>query len=1068
MEGLTIYKSSAGSGKTFTLVLEYIKLLIPNPYRYRNILAITFTNKATDEMKRRILQALGRLATLPSAELAQDGQYRLLREHLQAQGQGEVDVQANARLALSLILNDYGNFSVSTIESFMQRVIRSFTRELNIQLGFEVEMKQDVVLERMVDELLAEVGQPSTREVTRLLEGFVDRKLEEEKSWQVGHDIKQLGRELFQEQFQQLLVSHPQQNKIEQTLALDKALWAIRRGFEQRMQRIAERARSLMEEEGLSVEDFMRKAIGPMGYLLRMIDPEKPEAYVPNRYAYQAYEEPEKWATKRAPRREAVEVAVARGLGDLLAEAIHQYEAGWQAYQSAVQVLQSLHSFGLVHELERLLKNYRKENNQLLISDTNFLLGNLIQGQDVPFVFEKVGTRYQHYLLDEFQDTSDMQWRNLFPLLEDSLAQGQGSLLVGDVKQSIYRWRNGNMRLLMEGVEQQVGERGQGIRLQELRQNWRTAPDIVRFNNALFRLLAQHLSEQFEAQGWEALFEKAYASVEQQARKTELPGQVEVSFFPGKARTDPPDTPSWEELAQERCLEIIRSLLDHGFRGNEIALLLRRNSEGIRLAEYLQKAGISVSSSESLLVANHPTVMFLAAVLRYLNNEGDQVARAAVGRFHALLEKQVLGHEQLARLLAGEDAWLADRDALRRMPVYECVEALLDRFPALKTTANAYLHGFLEAVYQFSVTEDASLSGFLAWWETERKKLAVAGSTDAHAVQVMTIHKAKGLEFPVVILPFADWPMGTNHRDILWVPAPDASPYEAFPFIPVHPSKKLADTYFRLPYLQEEVMSYLDNLNLLYVACTRPKYRLYVLTKQHTAKSTSSFSSVHKLLHEFVPKLPLPLEEVSPQRWTLGTAAGKEQLLRLSGEAAPASEEEETIAPGWDTFTSWNEAIKIRYSSNRFVGLDIQERQERISVGELLHEALASVKTHDDLPRAVEQLVLKGYLQADQRAWMQQQLLRITSLSAVADWYEGSWQVRNEADIILEGGQVLRPDRVMLREGRAVVVDYKSGKASDRYARQLRTYMGALKQMGYEQVEGYLYYLNLEKVQQIE
>ena len=1073
LQGTIIYKSSAGSGKTYTLVTEYLKLVIPEPFLYRSILAITFTNKATDEMKSRIIQALARLSNLSQAEIEHDSQYQLLKTHLVSQAKGYLEVRKQAKSALTNILNDYGNFSVSTIESFMQRVIRAFTRELNIQLGYEIEMKQDVVLDSIVDAVFMEIGPGGKQSLTNLLQGFVDRKLEEEKSWHVEVDIKRLGRELFQEQFQELAVQiDKEQDNIEQSLSLDQQLWAIRKSFENSMKKIGQDAAALIQQFNLSVDDFSRKGTGPAGYLVRIGEQNIPDKYIPNSYAYTAYEDAEKWSTKTSKRKADILAIVANGLGDLLAEAIHQYESGWMAYQSAIQVLRTLHSFGLIYELEKQLKSYRRENNQLLISDTNFLLGHIIKGQDAPFIFEKVGTRYNYYLLDEFQDTSSMQWNNLYPLVIDALSQGKGALLVGDVKQSIYRWRNGNMRLLMGEVEAQLRPLGQDIQLKELKHNWRTAEKIVDFNNAFFQLGAALIGQHIEQRDAEELFESAYGSVKQIPQKTHIEGFVSVDYFPHRSFRDPPEVPAWEDLAERRCLEIIRNLMADGFLGAEIMLLVRRNREGIRLAEFLQANGIMVASAESLLIANHPQVLLLVSMLKHLKDETDSVTLASLRYYYARVIKGEGSSHQLFGG-GGRKAITPDfdklRPVLRKLAVYECIEQLLKLFPQL-FEPNAYLQGFVDAVLSYTNTQDASISGFLNWWEGEKNKRAVAAISEPQAVQIMTIHKAKGLEFPVVIMPFAEWDMAPDFRDILWIKHPQKAPYNEFDFIPVHPSSKLKDTYFKEAYLEEELMSYLDNLNLLYVAFTRPKYRLYILSRLYQPKRAAAnpLSQIYKLIQQIVQQMEVGGEMDEEQtHFELGNPISREEIRSLEKEPDAVTEEVLSLQANPASLANWNNSIRIRYSSNRFVKADILARTERISAGELLHEALAYIKTKEDIEAAVKKMFYKGYISAEQQPQLARQLHHIISNLNVLHWYTDNWDIRNEVEIISEEGGVLRPDRVMIQGDLAIVVDYKSGQENPRYHPQLRQYMKALSQMGYVSVKGYIYYLVLGKVDEV-
>ncbi|MCB0845130.1 MAG: UvrD-helicase domain-containing protein, partial [Bacteroidetes bacterium] len=514
MSTLTIYKSSAGSGKTYTLVLEYLKLVIIDPRSFKNVLAVTFTNKATDEMKARIITTLSMLATSPQEVLENDSVYQQLHAHLISKNRGNLSVSRQARKVLEQILNDYSNFSVSTIESFFQKIVRAFARELNIPLGYDVEMKQGIVLEQVVTNVLMDIG--TNAAMTELFRGFVERNLEEEKTWNVDVEIKNLGSQIFKEKFQQLIRDFPdEQDRIQMTLSLAKEMMVIREKFENQFKTLSQRAREVMDQYQLEEGDFSYKDRGPGGYVLRFLEKVGPDRYEPKSTVLKAYEDPDKWFSKTSKRKDDILAAVNTGLGQILAEMVSLYENGFKRYNTAIQVSRTIYSFGVMNDLKQKLENYRRENSQLIISDTSFLLSSVVSSEyDAPFIYEKVGTRYKHYLIDEFQDTSDMQWFNLLPLVREALAYGERSLIVGDVKQSIYRWRNGNMRLLMEEVEQNISLSGQKVEIQDLQNNYRTAKDIVDFNNAFFNEAADLLAREFPDED-EQIFIKAYEAVNQ-------------------------------------------------------------------------------------------------------------------------------------------------------------------------------------------------------------------------------------------------------------------------------------------------------------------------------------------------------------------------------------------------------------------------------------------------------------------------------------------------------------------------------------------------------------------------
>ncbi|MEM8900148.1 MAG: UvrD-helicase domain-containing protein, partial [Bacteroidota bacterium] len=609
LQPLTIYKSSAGSGKTYTLVQEYLKIVLLEPYLYKKVLAITFTNKATEEMKNRIIDALSVLAyetesTLPAKYWSL---YNHLKEHLQEQEKTrEISIKYQAQKVLTNILSDYSNFSVSTIESFFQKIIKAFSRELSLPMGYEIEMERNHVLDQITRASLLEVGENES--LTKLIQRYVSQDMEEGKGWKVERKIKTLGEKIFSEKFQELSLfgeNSPEQ-QVNAILEVVKELWKIRKQYETLILSIREKAMQLLDTYQLSPQDFKYKNTSVIASLVKQPDFQKPDKLVPGKRMLTSVDEPESLYAKNSPRIADIEGLIAGGLHDLIRERINLHQDQYEGYLSAAEVLKHLYKFGVLSSLQEKLKLYREENRMLMISDTNLLLRSITgeEGTQVsantPFIYEKVGTRYQHYLIDEFQDTSDMQWANLFPLLAESLSNGHQSLLVGDVKQAIYRWRNGNMKLLMEDVAHQLQTTmGQSPLSKQLNKNWRTRQEVVDFNNSFFALAKQLLANSLEGNDFYSLIETAYEEVAQKAQKVsseEARGYVQYTPITVERGDD------WKEYALQACLDTILALEKEGYQKKDITLLVRRNHEGLLLAQFLQSHNISIYSAESLMI----------------------------------------------------------------------------------------------------------------------------------------------------------------------------------------------------------------------------------------------------------------------------------------------------------------------------------------------------------------------------------------------------------------------------------------------------------------------------------
>lgn len=1011
-------------------------------------------------MKARIIKALSKLAYLEGEELEALDEYKALKKHF-GMDNTTIDIPQKARTVLNLILSDYSNFSVSTIESFFQRVIRAFSKELNLPLGYEVDMQQDIVLDKIIQQTFREVG--TDKKLTKVLRKLMERSMEEEKGWKIENKIKELGGEIFKEQFQEQLVQFNENNirvELEDVMALEEELWKIRKHFEGQMEEWAQLAIRIMGQFELTVEDFKYKKSGAVGYFFKVIDKKE---YEPTQRVLNAVEGKNEWYTAKSEWAETIQQAVDEGLLGLMDQMVDFYHKNIFNYNTATLVAQNLYSFGVMNDLQRKLIDYRLETNSLIISDTNYLLRQIVSEQDTPFIYEKVGTRYKYYLIDEFQDTSDMQWDNLRPLVLEALSKGEGSLIVGDVKQSIYRWRNGNPQLLLYKVKAEMEGRNQEVIDKNLLDNWRTAHQVVDFNNHFFQTAVELLKQDFDENQQDAI-ELAYEQIAQNPQKTNLEGLVHIEMLPKK---DPP----WKESARERVLETIRSLKEENFLPGDICLLVRTNAEAVDISEFLQANDISVASAESLKLNNHPQVRFLHSLLCLLNHEDEGVYQAQVAYAYYLLhqqkkEKQELNLGQskavpdhifsgkkgaaLPKALQGRTA------SLRQQPVYECLERLIQLFPDI-LDHNAYVQAFLDQALEYGSTNEASIGGFLAFWEEIKSKPAIPSTSNPQAVEVMTIHKAKGLEFPVVIMPFVAWEMKPKTNSLLWV-RPERPPYDQFAFLPVSYSERLKDSYFEQMYHGEKLLSYLDNLNLLYVAFTRPKLRLYIFGPE--AGKNDGMKKTASVIQKVLDAIALEPQAGEEGVWRYGMLKKKEER---TGKA-PSSE----LLKGPERLlASWNQAVRIRYSSNRYLKGDILERRDKIKMGELLHEALSFVIVPEDVPRAVTQMVNKGYLSAGLSEAFGRMIHGVISFEGIAPYFEKKWTVKTEADIILPNKKTLRPDRINILDNLGVVIDYKTGHKKDVYTKQVIRYLDALEALGYTQTKGVIYYTSLGELVEI-
>ncbi|MEZ4884438.1 MAG: UvrD-helicase domain-containing protein [Chitinophagales bacterium] len=1070
---LIIYKSSAGSGKTYTLVKEYVSLLIRRPYEFRNILAITFTNKATDEMKGRIIQALSLLADEKFEGLAK----QLAKENPKI---NPSDIPKNAQIALQNILHSYSEFNVSTIDSFFQRVLRVFAKELKLPLRYEVEMDRTFVLDQITAHLMLDIGEIDG--LTNWLEDFAFSQIEEDKGWNIERNIRELGNEIFKEEVWELLMIEDLKNDNEENIQNENAnknvknsknirelrykrlkkiinqLWEIKRGFEQKLQDWGKEAMDIIEGYGLKMNDF--KA-GTANFFENIQKGEyKRGATIEKIYQGNT----DLWSNKTAAKKAIIDQAVNSSLQDILVEAIDYHDKNLTMYNSASEVLKNIYVYGILNDLKDKLRDYRTDNNMMLISDTNNLLNAAISDDDTPFVFEKAGVVFKHILIDEFQDTSDYQWANIKPLVINSLSDGNFSLAVGDIKQSIYRWRGGNMKLLMSGIKEALGAFIEDNSIQNLSHNWRSHKHVVAFNNAFFAAAVEVFTATMSIPEARQLSE-AYATVKQDIQHEEG-GLVKVEFLPSDG---------WKEEANERMLDTIAELQEEGKPLKNIAILVRTNLEGSDIAEVLAAANIKVISSESLLLKNSPKVMLLISILRYLSDHRNVIAKTEIlvhwlqvkGKAHEIDHSIYTDHQ----IKASEDDKEKEMESLFRQllpprfhkdiadlvkkPLYELIELLIEVLH-LNDKADAYIQRFQDLVLEHNSTKSADVNHFLNWWndheDSDKTSIIVPKGEDA--ITIITIHKAKGLEFPIVLMPYCDWSLTPKMNSIIWT-ASDQAPFDEMGPLPLKFSNKLQDSYFKEDYEKELLLTYIDNLNVLYVAFTRPVERLYIFTKE--VKRGGSLSSVYQLL-----SMTLQSEGFEYNDHFDGATNSflfPDSLEESTVEMDEKKEETNQV----DILTTYlcndyQDKITIRSDSDRFFLLFDNEKSDAIKMGQKIHSVLEKMVFANDLEKVMRQLQIQGILQANDLSTIRERIGMAFQNRKVQSWFSNEWEVLAERRL-LRNRQIYIPDRVLAKGNEVIVIDYKTGQMEAKHKKQVNRYAQILQGMGYHVVEKYLLYV---------
>lgn len=892
MSRLLIYRASAGSGKTHTLVTNYIKWALRHPNAFKHILAVTFTNRATQEMKQRIL------AYLYSLSVAEQ---TVLLEALCQAGWTVSELQQRSKEVLASIVHQYGDFSVTTIDSFFHKVIQAFTKELGLQQSFVIEMNQALVLKEAVNELVSQL--PYTPLLEKWIVNFALHKILQGKQWRVEHDIQNLGKTLFEESFklyeQALVTTFQQEGALPHFLLEVKT---ILHDFEEKMQKIGQTALLLLEQEGLIPEDFAYGTKGVIGYFLKIATK---KGFEPTKRAIVGRDNPKSWLSKAViTKSTSIARLIATSLHPLLTEAIELYAQEGLQYRTAVVVSRFTHTFGIIGALLLALKQYRSKHNVLFISDISALLYQIIQKREMPFLYERIGNQFHHFLIDEFQDLSLFQWMNIKPLLRNSLAQGHTNLLVGDVKQSIYRWRGSNWKLLNHQVEQEFKD----SQVHFLDTNRRSKEMIVLFNNHFFRTasgqLMRHLerelisaSDSIDIASLQAELEQikqAYGDVQQEV-VDHLPGNskgyVELLFIQTNRLDKEGHKISWKAYAQEETITLVEQLQQEGVPAKDIVLLVRNNSEAALITNLFSNhlktnpatCPYEVSSDHSRFLSSHTAIKTLIHALYYLSDTDNSISKlACIQAYYSCMEigKDIWNNNDLSdtNTSASDMAYLLpksfciQKDFLKNLSIYSCIELLIEIFFGNDGRYSDILSFFQSIALDFFYKEGDSIQSFLTWWEQRGKDIKLPASNHANTIRVMTIHQSKGLEFNVVIMPFCNWELDHTPQNspILWTSTSHQEPFNRFPVLPLRYGTDLKGTYYTKDYHLEQMQIYLDNLNLLYVAFSRAQSKLYIISplpeKMESMDTTSDLvyqSCVLQTTSDTKQKLAADVKEVS-------------------------------------------------------------------------------------------------------------------------------------------------------------------------------------------------------------
>lgn len=1033
----TIYNASAGSGKTFTLVKEYLLLLFASkkPDTYRNILAVTFTNKAVAEMKSRIVESLHAFSQEECPK-----KYEVMKKMLcEELNLSPDDVKFRARRILKSIIHNYASFEVSTIDGFTHRVLRTFAKDLDLPLNFEVELNTAEILQEAVDKLIAKAGKDKV--LTKVLVSFALGKADEDKSWDISRDLFSIA-ELLTKETNQPFLQLLRNRKLEDFTVLETNLKKEVKRHEENVLRIAEAFFGLLETNGLNEEDFTRKSCP--NFFRKLVDGKFDVKFDAG---WQANLDSAPLYPKKAS-------AHAQETLDRLQPEIVDLYQGTKQHLTQLEFLKAVQKnitpLSLLSAIQNEIELIKKERSLVLISEFNATIGKSVKDQPAPFIYERLGERYQHYFIDEFQDTSELQWQNLIPLIDHALSSGEaeedwGSLtLVGDAKQSIYRWRGGKAEQFMALCKEEARPFGQKQCVEILPRNFRSSKQVVDFNNDFFKFSSSCFSN-LEHRN---LFEETSA----QDPVSQEGGYVNLSFIEAENAAEE------MEVYPQKVLEIIRDLEQRQVPKSDVCVLTRTAKEGVAIANVLSEEGIPIISYQSLLVKRSPEVQFIIAVLQFALDGTDKNLKLELLEY--LLEHQLELEDEykflVERLELKEQRFF---DSLKpyginfslgpviEKSLYEAVEHIIREFGLVKDS-HAYLQFFLDFVYEASQGDHAGLFAFLELWEQKKDNLSIVAPKSREAVQIMTIHKAKGLEFPIVIYPFANGNIEDVARESLWISLPEAVQGN-IPIGYLGASQKMKNWGEEAAALYEELccQSQLDALNVLYVALTRPVQQLYVVSKMELDKKGNESSN--KLSGLFISYLKARGIWDGSSEYEFGNRETYEH------EEVP---EINSFQPE-EFFTSPTEANGISIITKAALLWD-SKQEKAIEKGHLIHDIFASINNVDDVAPMLERAKENGLFKYEEEEEVRKTVLEVLEHSELKGFFTGESQNYNERDIISGDGSILRPDRLNFNGEKVSILDYKTGSPSSNHHEQVKGYAAVLVEMGYTVEDKLLVYIN--------
>ncbi|MFD0931719.1 UvrD-helicase domain-containing protein [Psychroflexus salinarum] len=1033
----TIYSASAGSGKTFKLAERYLTLLLSSPKNtsFQNILAITFTNKAVGEMKSRVLEYLT-LFSKGRPHLEDDAMFQLIKKSTNLSSD---QIQKKSYFILKEILDNYAAFEISTIDAFTHRIIRTFAKDLGLSMNFDIEMDTKKVLQLAVERVIEKAGKE--KELTDVLIDFALEKVNDDKSGNISQDIFEASSLLLNEK-DEVYINSLRDFSLKDFSEFKNQLKKEIDSITNQLISIGKDFLKELENKAIEYKDFKG------GYLPKFFQKlsENNSAIKFDAKWQLDIENEESYVTKNQDEDKKQFVF---SMKSFIVEKFQLSEKLFSDRKFFEKIYKNITQLSLLGAISNEMELIKKEENIMLISDFNKKISDEIKKQPAPFIFERLGEKFQHYFIDEFQDTSRMQWENLIPLTGNALAsmfEGEtpGTItLVGDAKQSIYAWRGGDAHqfiALSEGNSPFPSK----PKLETLDTNFRSSKAIVEFNNKFF----EHVGQQLSDTRLKNLF--SGKSLLQKAKKTS-DGYVNLKFIDAKTNEER------DEIYPEEVLKIISSKKEQGFKLGDICILVRKKNEGIAIAEFLNQHQIPIISSETLLINSDEQVRLILSLLNILNDDSDEVSKAEV--MDAITQRLDFSAEEQFIFLKNnlnkekEIFWQSlsdlgftiDPDYFHSLPFYDAVEYLIPKLE-LDKKANAYLQFFLDEIFDFTMKTQGSINAFLEYWKLQGESKSIISTENENAVQIMTVHKSKGLQFPVVIFPYAKQQIDYTLNSHIWVNLPER--FE-LPFALItKPGKDIDHPFYSENYLDLINNLEMENINILYVALTRAADELFIISEDDRTKSGNiKLNTFSGLFMTFLEKTKnVEIETDTEYNW--GKTTSPKKQININEEIKNKELKFHSPSPDLN--------LNLVTTAGRLWNKELEEALDK---GNLIHSILSKIEHKRDSEHSITKHFEDGYIAENEKSYFTDLLNSILSHEELSEFFNGDYEVWNERDIYFEN-KLLRPDRVNLKGRDAFLIDYKTGLPSNQHTQQINEYAEALSGLKYNVKKKLLIYVN--------